>query len=133
MVQNAEANADSQVRVLMQRLDERQRNLAYGHRVLASLDIHVRDALGAMMNQQIRNLLVFRSIPFQSTVTAPHPAIKTVLAAKIGDFHDRANEYVMAEPRPGKLCSPLVKGGLGFATRVQQLGGRQDKLIHELK
>jgi len=86
-----------------------------------------------MLNQQLRKLLVFSSETLQSTVAASHPAIKTVLAAKIGDFHDRTDEDGLAESRPGKLCSPLVKGGLGFATRVQQLGGRQDELIHNLK
>jgi len=86
-----------------------------------------------MMNQQIRELLLLSSEPVQTTVTAPHSAIKTVLAAEIRDFHDRPDENVLAKPRAGNLCGPLMHCGLGFASRVQQLGGRQDKLIHELK
>jgi hypothetical protein len=91
---------------------ESQRDFADGNRVFARLDVHIGDAGRAMMNQQFGELFVLGAITVQRAIVAAHPAIGAVLAAKIRDFNDRADENIPAEHVSRGGAGAFVKGGL---------------------
>ena len=103
--------------------NERQHHFAHGHRVFAGLDVHVRHAGRAVMDEQFGDLFVLCAVAGQVAVVAAHAAVGAVFAAEIGNFHDGAHENLLAEFLPGRGGRVFVPGTLGGTARLQFLNG----------
>jgi len=113
-----------------QDFDERQNNLANDERVFACLDIDIGDARRSMVDQQFRQLIEPGAVSGQTAVVAPHAAVGTIFAAKIGDLDYRADKHLAPERFDGDARSAFVKGMLGLVAGFQDVGRWEKRLVN---
>ena len=130
MPQRAEAYTDPKRSFAAQKAHQRQCDFTHGHGILTRLDVDIRDAGRAILNQQFRKLVQFRAITAQFAILAAHPAIGTVLPAVIGNLHHPANKNPRAETARGGDGSPLMQRFLSFAAGVQVVRARNELSIN---
>src|SRR3954467_13729315 len=99
MAEGPEANADAQICFAAQGLNQRQNDFPNGNGIFASLDVHIGDAGGAMMDEQFGELFVFGAKSAEGAIAAAHSAIGAIFAAIIGNFDNSADENVVSEAR----------------------------------
>ena len=133
MAQRAEANADAQIGFAAQGLNQRQNDFANGDGIFARLDIHIRDAGGAMMNEQFGKLVVIGAKTIERAIAAAHPAVGAIFAAIIGNLHDSAHKNLVAEARSGRERSFFMKCLLSLAVQIQHIGAGHTRLSHRRK
>ncbi len=96
-VERAEADADAQVGFALQGADQRQHHRPRSHRILAGLDVDIRDGGGPVMNQHLGDFIVHGAGAVERLVVAPHAAVVAILPAIVGDFHHAADENLPAK------------------------------------
>ena len=125
VVQRAEANADAEIGLAAKCLDERKHNLARGDRVFARLDVDVGNALGAMIDQSLRELIMAGAEAGEVAIIAAHAAVGAIFAAEIGYLDDGADENAASELFDGNAGRAFVKRVLSGAPKPELLNGRQ--------
>ena len=68
--------------------------------------------------------------PTQTAVVAPHAAVGTVFAAKIGDLDYRADKHLVPERFDGDARSAFVKGMLSSVAGFQDVGRWEKRLVN---
>jgi hypothetical protein len=111
-------------------LNERQDDFADGDGIFAGLNVHVRHAGRAMVDEQFRDLIVFGAKAFERAIAAAHSTIGAVFAAEIGNFDNPTHKNPTSKPRPSCERSFFMKCILSFALKIQHIGAQQSRLNH---
>jgi hypothetical protein len=94
------------------------------------LEIHIRHALGPMMDEQFGDLIVVGAKTRQGLVLAAHPAVEAVLTAIVGKF-----DHSPDEDMPSKLFNrhgacPSMQALLLFSPPIQPLRANSAIPVH---
>lgn len=81
------------------------------------------------MNDQFRDFIELGAKTIQTPVIAPHAAIMAILAAKIGNLNDSADEDMPAEAGLGGLKGALMPPHLCSPCGGEHLGSRNKSTV----
>jgi hypothetical protein len=102
---------------------------SHDHRVFTGLNVDVRDACRAGVEQQIGDLIEPGAVTGECAIVPPHATIKAVFAAKVGDFHHGTNEHTPAKMLETRVGSAFMKTFCALP-RLQQFNGWYGKVLN---
>ena len=103
------------------RADQRQHDRPRSHRILAGLDVDIRDGGGPVMNQHLGDFVVHGARAVERFVVAPHAAVMAILPAIVGNFHHAADENLPAKLLERGLGRLFMQPGLFRASGLNVL------------